>query len=58
MASSQADTIGSSSNKAKGPDGTNGVGFRPQVNMTVEPPKQGDLQKSYASTIGDESNPK
>jgi len=56
MASSQADTVGSSS-KAK-PLETNGAGFRPQVNMTVEPPKQGDLQKSYASIVGDDYAPK
>jgi len=44
----------SSTSKAVDP-ATNG-GFRPQVNMTVEPPKAGDLQKSYASIVGEVSN--
>ncbi|KAK0704801.1 stomatin family protein [Lasiosphaeris hirsuta] len=36
----------------------NGVGFRPQVAMVVEPPKPEDLQKSYASIVGDDAGPK
>ncbi|KAK9778946.1 putative Band 7 domain-containing protein [Seiridium cardinale] len=48
--------------KDKGPS-TNGdapVGFRPQQNMmvNVEPPKQEDLQPSYASIVGNDANPK
>ena len=47
--------------KDKGPE-TNGasdghIGFRPQQNMTVEPPKPRDLQPSYASIVGDDANP-
>ncbi|KAI8962021.1 stomatin-like protein [Daldinia sp. FL1419] len=43
-------TNGSSSNQA---------GFRPQPNMTVERPRQEDLQQSYASLIDSEgANPK
>ncbi|KAL1890603.1 hypothetical protein Sste5346_008119 [Sporothrix stenoceras] len=43
--------------------GTNGakpvadVGFRPQANMAVVPPRKEDLQKSYASIVGDDHNP-
>jgi erythrocyte band 7 integral membrane protein len=33
-------------------------GFRPQVNMTVQPPREQDLQQSYASVIGTDANPK
>lgn len=48
------------SSKGKAPeqnDVSNNIGFRPQVNMTVEPPKPEDLQKSYASIVGDDSGP-
>jgi erythrocyte band 7 integral membrane protein len=34
------------------------VGFRPTVPMTVEPPKQEDLQKSYASIVGTDADAK
>ncbi|KAK0651659.1 stomatin family protein [Cercophora newfieldiana] len=34
------------------------VGFRPQANMTVLPPRREDLQKSYASIVDDNANPK
>jgi erythrocyte band 7 integral membrane protein len=34
------------------------IGFRPQVGMTVEPPKPEDLQKSYASIVDQHANPK
>ncbi|KAK0634861.1 stomatin family protein [Bombardia bombarda] len=37
------------SNKGKVVDPT---GFRPQINMAVQPPKPEDLQKSYASIVG------
>ena len=47
--------IGSAS-KAPAPV-INGGGFRPQVNMEVEPPKVEDLQASYASVVGQDSNP-
>jgi hypothetical protein len=45
------------SSKGKAPDAT-AIGFRPQANMTVEPPKPEDLQKSYASIVGDDAGPK
>jgi len=48
---------GSSKGKATA-DPANNVGFRPQVNMTVLPPKREDLQKSYASIVDDNANPK
>jgi regulator of protease activity HflC (stomatin/prohibitin superfamily) len=44
----------SSTSKALDP-AING-GFRPQANMTIEPPKPTDLQKSYASVVGEVSN--
>jgi len=34
------------------------VGFRPQQDMRVEPPKPSDLQPSYASIVGHDANPK
>ncbi|KAI4599131.1 hypothetical protein KJ359_002089 [Pestalotiopsis sp. 9143b] len=51
--------------KDKGPD-TNGasgngdvnIGFRPQQAMAVEPPKERDLQPSYASIVGNDAGPK
>ncbi|CAN8097761.1 unnamed protein product [Discula destructiva] len=51
-------TTGSS---AKAPEGLNGAtGFRPQANMvgTVQPPRPEDLQRSYASIVGNDANPK
>lgn len=47
----------SSSAKGKQSD-TVAAGFRPQVNMSVQPPKPEDLQKSYASIVGNDANPK
>lgn len=54
-----ADSAGAS-RAAKAPESGDGpaIGFRPQANMTVQPPRQEDLQKSYASIVGDDSNPK
>ncbi|KLU91508.1 erythrocyte band 7 integral membrane protein [Magnaporthiopsis poae ATCC 64411] len=51
---------GGSSRAAKAPESGDGpaIGFRPQANMTVQPPRQEDLQKSYASIVGEDSNPK
>ncbi|KAK0706921.1 stomatin-like protein [Lasiosphaeria miniovina] len=45
----------SSKGKSTDPILNGGGGFRPQVPMTVEPPKPEDLQKSYASIVGDEN---
>ncbi|KAI0131560.1 stomatin-like protein [Daldinia grandis] len=47
----------------KGVDHTNGssssqAGFQPQINMTVERPREEDLQQSYASIVGTDANPK
>ncbi|OAA57466.1 stomatin family protein [Niveomyces insectorum RCEF 264] len=50
-----AATAGSSS--AEGSKPVHELGFRPQVNMAVEPPRKEDLQKSYASIVGDDGNP-
>ena len=55
-ASAASDAGAASSNNINGgkiPD----VGFRPQANMAVVPPKKEDLQKSYASIVGDDHNP-
>jgi regulator of protease activity HflC (stomatin/prohibitin superfamily) len=49
----------SSAGASKDPIGTNGAGgFRAPANMVVEPPKEEDLQKSYASIVGNDANPK
>ncbi|PHH63291.1 hypothetical protein CDD81_6148 [Ophiocordyceps australis] len=55
---------GSSSSKPLGPgrhsaltEGSDG-GFQPQANMAVIPPRQEDLQRSYATLVGDDANPK
>ncbi|GAB1313533.1 Stomatin [Madurella fahalii] len=48
---------GSSKGKSLDTSAANG-GFRPQVNMTVQPPKLEDLQQSYASIVGNDANPK
>lgn len=51
----------SSSPKKKAPEaaaGSSGGGFRREANMAVQPPKQEDLQMSYASIVGDDANPK
>ncbi|KAL2126281.1 hypothetical protein VTI74DRAFT_1267 [Chaetomium olivicolor] len=47
---------GSSKGKATDVPTTNG-GFRPHANMTVQPPKPDDLQKSYASVVEEVHNP-
>lgn len=47
------DSAAGNSSGGKVPD----VGFRPQANMAVVPPKKDDLQKSYASIVGDDHNP-
>ncbi|KAI1136628.1 stomatin-like protein [Hypoxylon sp. FL0543] len=38
--------------------GSSQAGFRAQANMTVERPRQEDLQASYASIVGNDANPK
>ncbi|KAI0837258.1 stomatin-like protein [Hypoxylon sp. FL0890] len=52
-----------SDSRNKAVDHTNGTssnqaGFRSQGNMTVERPRQEDLQASYASIVGNDANPK
>jgi hypothetical protein len=34
------------------------VGFQPQNRMAVQPPKQEDLQRSYATVVSADANPK
>jgi erythrocyte band 7 integral membrane protein len=34
------------------------IGFRPQQNMAVEPPRAHDLQPSYATIVANDANPK
>lgn len=34
------------------------VGFQPQSRMAVQPPKQEDLQRSYATVVSSDANPK
>ncbi|ROV97452.1 hypothetical protein VMCG_06832 [Cytospora schulzeri] len=43
---------------SKQPDINGQTGFRPQVNMTVQPPRQEDLQQSYASIVGNDASAK
>ncbi|KAK6954944.1 hypothetical protein Daesc_002573 [Daldinia eschscholtzii] len=52
-----------SDSRNKGVQQTNGTssgqaGFQPQGNMTMEPPREQDLQQSYASIVGTDANPK
>jgi erythrocyte band 7 integral membrane protein len=56
---SATDNSSSPLRKDKGPEtnGTTEIGFRPQQNMTVQPPRERDLQPSYASIVGDDANP-
>ena len=55
---STLDPAGSSHGGKSVDPATNG-GFRPQGSMVaVQPPKQDDLQRSYASIVGDDANPK
>lgn len=44
--------------KDKATDANGAQGFRPQAGMSVELPKQEDLQQSYASIVGNDANPK
>lgn len=48
----------STASSSKQPDISSQTGFRPQVNMTVQPPRQEDLQQSYASIVGNDASPK
>ncbi|KAK3941727.1 hypothetical protein QBC46DRAFT_381843 [Diplogelasinospora grovesii] len=50
--------ISDQGSSSKHPEPLNGGGFRPMVNMTVQPPKQEDLQKSYASIVGNDADAK
>jgi len=47
---------GEGSSAGKAHDET-AVGFQPTNKMTVQPPKEDDLQRSYATTVGSEANP-
>lgn len=47
------------SSKAADTNGVGGqTGFRPQGPMVVQPPRQEDLQKSYASIVGNDADAK
>lgn len=52
----EANDSGSSKGKHTAPD--TAIGFRPQVNMTVQPPKMEDLQRSYATIVSTDADPK
>lgn len=47
------ETTGTTNGSSAGP-----AGFRSQAGMTVERPRQEDLQASYASIVGNDANPK
>ncbi|KAI7775835.1 hypothetical protein LA080_006203 [Diaporthe eres] len=46
------------SSKAADTNGVGATGFRPQGPMVVQPPRQEDLQKSYASIVGNDADAK
>lgn len=46
------------SSKAPETNGVGATGFRPQGPMVVQPPRQEDLQKSYASIVGNDADAK
>ncbi|EFX06505.1 stomatin family protein [Grosmannia clavigera kw1407] len=48
-----AEASGSMDNSSSKPMVDNNVGFRPQINMEVTPPRPEDLQKSYATIVSD-----
>lgn len=55
------DRPASTPSSSKAPVESNGQhpsGFRAQAGMTVQRPRQEDLQKSYASIVGNDANPK
>lgn len=43
---------------SKNPEVNGPQGFRPQVNMTVQPPRQEDLQRSYAGIVANDADAK
>lgn len=50
---------GSSSKATEEPEHPNGTGgYVAAQKMAVQPPRQEDLQKSYASIVGNDANPK
>lgn len=53
-------TGGSSKDPEVNGHGPSAAGFRAQANMTtvVQPPREEDLQRSYASIVGNDANPK
>lgn len=48
---------GSSAGKAHDESATGPIGFQPTNKMTVQPPKEEDLQRSYATVVTAEANP-
>lgn len=52
------DSTPSSSKAPAESNGQHPSGFRSQAGMTVQRPRQEDLQKSYASIVGNDANPK
>ena len=57
--SSTAPIVNGGSSKAPDSDvGGTTVGFTPQTKMVVQPPKKEDLQRSYASVVETDANPK
>jgi regulator of protease activity HflC (stomatin/prohibitin superfamily) len=56
MSATHNGAVEGSSSKAPDAEGT--VGFQPQKKMAVQPPKPEDLQRSYATTVSTDANPK
>lgn len=49
---------GADHGKQPATSGSSQQGFRQQAAMTVEPPRQEDLQKSYATVVDSNASPK
>ena len=49
---------GAQGSSSKAPETDTPLGFQPHNKMTVQPPKQEDLQRSYATVVSNEANPK
>lgn len=58
MSSTAPIVNGGSSKAPESVSGTTAIGFTPQHKMTVQPPRKEDLQKSYASVVETDANPK
>lgn len=49
---------GAGSSTSKAPENETAIGFQPQNKMDVQPPRKEDLQRSYATVVIEDANPK